>query len=276
MVVAPPGHVIIEGDSSAIEAVLDGYFAHSPRLINLAKAGIHDWFNAVVHNEPFSPDLPFAELKALCKAAKAKYSKESREVTKRTIHASAYMATPMRMNEEYPDEFPTVAIARKYQNMLLDTEIGGDLKRWWKETLDRAAHDKYLLNPFGFRHRFFHVYGWDNRRRQYILGDDAKRAIAFLPQSTASAIQDVYIEQLYYLTSWVEWMALPIHDSIIGYVPVDRADEAAKIMNSVMTAAIPELGGLDIGAEISISAPAGNWAPRSETNPLGMSQWIAS
>ena len=278
MIVAPPGHCIIEGDSSAIEAVLDGYFARSPRLINLAKAGIHDWFNAVIHNEPFSPDLPFDELKALCKAAKSRYSKESREVTKRTIHATAYMTTPMRMNDEYPDEFPTVAIARKYQNALLDTEPGRDLQRWWHETLDRAVHDRYLINPFGFRHRFFHVYGWDSKRKKHTLGDDAKRAIAFLPQSTASAIQDTYIEALWkesHPHDWLlypfrEWLCLPIHDSLFHYVPMEWKDWAVNTLYSVMARPIPELGGLAIGAEIKVSGEGGNWADASEDNPLGM------
>ena len=38
-------------------------------IYDLAKAGIHDWFNSVVHGEAFSPDLPFDELQAACQDA---------------------------------------------------------------------------------------------------------------------------------------------------------------------------------------------------------------
>jgi DNA polymerase family A len=272
MVVAPAGCVLLEADSSAIEAVLVGYFARSERYIRLARCGIHDWFNSVVHGEAIPLNLSEADLRGACKEAKRRYSKESREVAKRVIHLTAYHGTPERMQEEYPEHFATVAIARKLQNTLLATEPGDDLKRWWDETLKQAAHDRYLTTPFGARHRFFHVYGWDKRRQCYILGDDAKRAIAFRPQNSASMIQDLFIEALW--ASPIEpWLRLPVHDSLLAVVPLEHAHDAAKTMQSVFTTPILELGGLSIGAEISMSREGGNWAPRSDLNPLGMEEW---
>ena len=263
MVIAPPSHVLLEADSSAIEAVLVGYFAKSRRYTLLAKAGIHDWFNSVVHGESFSPDLPFDELRVLCKMAKKHYSKESREVAKRVIHATAYMTTPMKMNEEYPDQFPTTASARKMQNMLLSTGPGEDLKRWWDETLKQAAHDRFLMTPFGARHRFFHIFTYDKRSNTFKLGDDAKRAIAYRPQNSASMIQDSYVLALW-ASPLRDWLRLVIHDSCLAVVPQERAQEAARAMRGVFTAPIPELGGLTIGAEVSMSEPGGNWADMKE------------
>lgn len=278
MVVAPVGYVLVEADSSAIEAVLVGYFARSDVYIRLAKAGIHDWFNSVVHGEHISLYLDYQGLRAACKAAKQRYSKESREVAKRVVHATAYRTTPARMNDEYPNEFPTVGIARKLQNKLLETPPGQDLQRWWKETCDRASHDKFLMSPFGGRHRFFHVYGYDRRRGIYTLGDDAKRAIAYLPQHCASMMQDIYVDAL-----WngpvAPWMRLPIHDSIIAVAPASEAQSVAKAMSDTFQMPISELGGLQVGAEVSISGVTedptnpGNWAPRSLDNPLGMETW---
>ena len=109
MVIAPPGHVILEGDSSAIEAVLVGYFARSERYIRLAKAGIHDYFNSLVHGDEIPLDTDETTLRAACRAAKARYDKPSREVAKRVVHLTAYRGTPERMCEEYPDQFATVA-----------------------------------------------------------------------------------------------------------------------------------------------------------------------
>lgn len=269
MVIAPPGHVILEADSSAIEAVLVGYFARSERFIRLAKCGVHDWFNSLVHGEPIPLDLSEVDLRAACKGAKVRYDKPSREVAKRVVHLSNYRGTPEKMQEEYPEEFATVKDARVLQKLYLDSEPGQDIQRWWKQTLDRASHDRFLLNPFGFRHRFFHIYGYDRTNQSYKLGDDAKRAIAFLPQSTASALQDVYIEGLWSLPM-ASWLALPVHDSLLAYVPVAEALEAAAATQRVFTQPIPELGGLTIGAELSMSGPQGNWGPRTPENPDGM------
>jgi hypothetical protein len=259
MVVASPGHVLVEADSSAIEAVLVGHFARSPRYINLAKAGIHDWFNAVVHDGGFSPDLPYDELRAQCLAAKAHYSKESREVAKRVVHLTAYRGTPERIHEEYPDHFDSTATARRLQNMLLSTDIGGDLKAWWQETLDRAGKERFLVNPFGLRHRFYHIFTYNKTRGTYEPnGDDAKRAIAFLPQSTASFLQDEYVLTLWHdHPEFREWACVPIHDSLLCEVPEAHAQEAAATLHKVFTMPIPELGGLVVGAEVNIGP---HWA----------------
>jgi hypothetical protein len=261
MVVAPPGHVIIEADSSAIEAVLVGYFARSQRYINLAKAGVHDWFNSLMHGEGFSPDLPLDELKVLCKAAKARYDKASRDIAKRCVHLTAYRGTPERMAEEYPDDFPTVASARKPQNILLASPIGQDLQAWWKSTLERAGHDKFLMNPFGGRHRFFHIFTYNKRRQCFEAnGDDAKRAIAYLPQSSASAIQDIYVLKMWE-TPLKEWLRMIVHDSCLAIVPEAELDNASRIMYNTMSSPIPELGGLEIGVEVKWGKNWGEMEP---------------
>ena len=241
MVVAPPGYVLIEADSSAIEAVLVGYFARSERYMNLAKAGIHDFFNSVVHGEAIDPNLPFEELRVACQAAKKRYSKESREVAKRVVHLTAYRGTPERMHDEYPNEFPTTAVARKLQNLLLATGPGEDLKRWWDDTLKQAAHDRFLQTPFGARHRFFHVYGYDRKRQCWTLGDDAKRAIAFRPQNAASMIQDNFVIALWG-SPIAPWLRLAIHDSVLAVTPLEHAPDVVAAFQSVFTAPIPETG----------------------------------
>jgi hypothetical protein len=43
---APEGYTFWARDFTGIEAVLVGYFAHSPKYIRLAKLGVHDYFNA--------------------------------------------------------------------------------------------------------------------------------------------------------------------------------------------------------------------------------------
>src|SRR4029077_17986758 len=52
MIVAAPGHVLVEADGSAVEAVLVGYSAGSEAYIKLAKAGIHGWLMSHMIGEP--------------------------------------------------------------------------------------------------------------------------------------------------------------------------------------------------------------------------------
>jgi uracil-DNA glycosylase len=262
MIVAAPGHLLIEADSSAIEAVLVGWFANSPSYIKLAKAGIHGWMVAAYHGYEISIDD--VDLARKCAEAKAEWP-DDYDPMKRIVHLSAYKGTPMRIAEEYPEEFPTVAAARKLQNFYFDTPAGQDIRRWHEQVCMQAAHDGYLDNPFGYRHYFYSVYNYDKRRDKFIPGDDAKRAVAFLPQSTASAVQTEYLLEM--VNRLRPWLRLIVHDSFLNEAPEEHALENAVVMRDVMLQPISQLGGLTIGVEVSVGR---NWAPADASNPDGM------
>lgn len=225
--IAHPGYVLIECDSSAIEAVLVGYFGGSERYIELAKQGVHKWLAEQFAGRPVSKKEPLYDQ------------------IKRIVHMSNYMGTPQRIAEEYPEDFPTVALARKLQDFYFATDAGRDVRRFQSAMIAVASYHRYLQTPFGQRHYFFDVLMGDGK-----LGEDAKRAVAFMPQATASALQSRFL------------MALPeeirqfaraiIHDSIVMEVPQAEADDIARVLYQTMTASVPELGGLAIGAECKI------------------------
>lgn len=232
MVIASPGHVLIECDSSAIEAVLVGYFAGSQRYIDLAKAGVHKWLASQYAGRVVGKDEPLYDQ------------------IKRVVHLSNYMGTPMRIHEEYPDTFASVKEARKLQEFYFAQEPVKDVSRWHQQVMVQAHRENRLQNPFKYRHYFFDVLhhangGWS-------MGDDAKRSVAFLPQSTASAIQTEYVlaaADFPLLAPCLRWI---VHDSIIMEVPVEDAQAAASALQSVMTQPIAELGGLSIGVEVKV------------------------
>lgn len=263
MIVAAPGHLLVEADFSAIEAVLVGWFAGSSRYISLAKAGVHGWLTSALHGSHIPLDSP--DLASLCRAAKKTWH-DDYEKCKRVVHLSNYKGTPQRMAEEYPDEFPDVKGARRLQNFYFDTAPGQDVRAWQDRVCLQAAHDCYLDNPYGYRHWFYEVSHYDKRREKFVAGEDAKRAVAFLPQSTASAIQS---EVLLRLAERIrEWLRLIIHDSFLCEAREDAALDTAKVLGEEMLNPIPELGGLTIGVEISVGR---NWAPwHAEHNPDGM------
>lgn len=267
MIVAPPGHVLIEFDSSAIEAVLVGYFGGSERYMRLAKVGVHDWVTSCKVGKPIPLDLPFEELKARCKAIKKEYPNE-REMIKRVVHLSNYCGTPARIFEEYPEYFRNEKEAADLQGLYFETEAGRDVVAWQRKTIDIAHKEHVLKTPFGYWHYFFNVMSYDKVYRKWRRGDDAKRAVAFRPQATASAIQTEIILWLRdHHPDLLAFLRLIIHDALVAEVPEGLVEVVGRAMNAAFTQGWKELGGLSIGAE-------GKWGrnlgERSSTNPDGL------
>lgn len=263
MIVASPGCKLVEGDAAAIEALLVGYFANSPRYMRLAKAGVHGWLTSSLHGEHIPIDLPFDELSKRCKGAKSKWPGDY-EKCKMVVHLSAYLGTPRRIHEEHSELFPTEREARDLQNFLLQSEPWQDVKAWQKKTVEIAHANKALENGFGLRHRFYTLYAWNVRRQVWEFGEDAKRAVAFVPQSAAAAIQRLVVHRL--LTAMPEargWLCLLVHDAVIADVPDQRVDEYCKALHQAMTAPIAELGGLSVGTEL-----------KTGVNLADMTEWV--
>jgi DNA polymerase len=270
MIVATPGHKLIEGDSAAIEAVLVGYFAGSARYRRLAKCGVHGWLTAKLHGLEIPLTLEDSELQKQSKLSKKQWP-DDYEKMKRVVHMSNYLATKRRIHEEYPDDFPTEREAGKLQQFYLGSEPGQDIRAWQKSTVELAHASKALENNFGLRHRFYSLYAWNARRSAWEFGDDAKRAVAFRPQSAAAAIQRIVVKRLLErMPEALAWLCLLVHDSIIADVPDAFVGHYCQTLYDVMTSPIDELEGLTIGAEILVGE---NAAPRDAENPGGMAEW---
>jgi len=206
-----------------------------------------------------------ADLAKACRAAKKQWP-DDYEKCKRVTHLTGYLGTPRRIYEEYPDDFTSEAEARRLQQFLLSTDAGADIKAWQRSTVERAHAQKYLENFYHLRHRFYSLFQWNPRRQSFEFGDDAKRAVAFCPQSIASFIQsDVVLAMV--AAGWGAMLRAIIHDSIIMEVLVERAVEAARALYAALTTPIAVLNGLAIGAEVMIGR---NLAPHTDDNPEGM------
>jgi uracil-DNA glycosylase len=271
MIVASPEHLLVEADAAAIEAVLVGHFAGSERYMRLARCGVHGWLTSAFHGQPLPLDWPATELSQRCKAAK-KLWPEDYEKLKRVVHLSNYLGTKRRIREEYPDDFATEKEAGQLQQFYLDSLPGTDVRAWQRATVEQAHAAKALENSFGLRHRFYNLWTYNPRRRAFEFGDDAKRAVAFRPQSAAAAIQRLVLRALSSrLPDALAWLCLPVHDALIADVPCARVDEYAQVLYEVMTAPVAALGGLVIGAEVTVGQ---NAAPfDAEENPGGMQPW---
>ena len=257
-IIASPGHVLIEADSAAIEAVIVGYCAQSPRYIRAAKAGIHDIFMSHVRayregGRGIDIALADKDLIDACRAAKKEDAtrpalQQIRDACKRCIHGTNYGLSPFGMHDEYPDEFPTQKVATELQEMYLN--LFPEIKSWMRTTREQADRQTFLDNHYQYRHYFFAVTKWNSAYQRYDLGSDGKRCIAFLPQSDASAIQTEDLLTLADDEQVRRMLRLIIHDSFVLECPLDMVDYACNKLNITMSRPRPELGGLSIGVEI--------------------------
>ena len=262
-VVAQPGCRLLEVDFASIEAIKVGERAQDPDYIRLARFGIHAGMCTYVLNRPFErswlKDRP-DELRQMFD--EIKYSKDEKtkiiyDTTKRFVHGKAYGLTVYGMTMQFPELFPNLDVARKYERIF--NEFAPKVVKWQHATQDRAARQHYLggkaEHPYGYKHWFWSVFTYkkitaDQYYRTIALaqkhgveppvtiingihfkisyGEDAKRTLAFFPQSIAAGdLKEAeielfdpespsYIGDAYYGATPLRG---PIHDSLLLEIP---------------------------------------------------------
>jgi uracil-DNA glycosylase family 4 len=298
---------LLEVDYSGIEAVLVGWFARSPAYIRLAKQGVHAGLASHVIGEPYDPTWDDQTLAAylldIKKRTKTDRNDSLYDICKRVVHGSGYCLTPFGMQRNFPEQFPTVAKAEKLQKIYFS--MAPDIPAW-QTLVQRFAHDHGYLggpgdppfgHPYGYRHWFWSVVGYQRLtmaqylRRQskgqpvtmvnnvpysVVHAEDAKRAVAFLPQSTAAAILKEAMLELFANPEGANYVGdayfgrtplrAPIHDSLLLEVPLRVWDRTLERVLRVMQAPLPALPcppawGLGLSLSIGVEAKAGsNWA----------------
>lgn len=244
LVVAEDGYILLERDYSAIEAVLVGYFARDPAYIRLAKLGIHAYLASHVLGRPADLAWSDKDLKAYFKEIKKSEDNRVQAVyngAKRTVHLSAYGGTPRKMNQAEPSIFPTIKYAEWLQGVYW--ELCPLVKRWQLETQMEAHQNGYLRNPFGYIHRFTHVFRNVKENGKWVRkpGDQANDVLAFLPQSSAAGIIKEAMLRLFEREETREWLRLQVHDSLVLECPLTIVDEVDKVLREEMERPILQL-----------------------------------
>lgn len=263
MFVAPQGSVFWARDYSGIEAKLVGYFVGSARYTRLAALGVHAFLASHILHRP--ADLSWSDSDLLLHFKEIKRDKGIYDRAKRTVHASNYMVSPNKLVIEYPEIFPTIKDAAALQGLYFD--IFPEIRGWHKDLCQRVDGTKrrhlgeepetvdpwtlgvcHAVNPFGYTHRFYNVLDWElveyEGKKEWIssYGEDAKRLISFLPQSTAAAIIKRAAKGIWYSGSRVrETLRLLIHDEIFGECVENEVGDALVLSKQIMEAPIPEL-----------------------------------
>lgn len=275
-VVPQKGCKLIELDFAGIEAVQVGWFAADPQYIRLSKLGMHAFVASHAEEFPEEPaqkewgDKKLGEyLKYIKNEPKYKllYNK-----SKRATHGTAYGLTAFGLRSNYPELYPKTSDAQKVIDLILKKVAPSVYK--WQESIKLQAHEQHYLggetHPYKYKHWFWNVYNYKrvsaydagrfikngspcvqhgNTWYQVTLGDDAKRAIAFFPQSTAGGNireaclrlftpgSEYYIGDVFYGKTPFR---MPIHDSIVLEAPNSKVDYTLEKALAAMSLPIKE------------------------------------
>ena len=286
-VVAAKDCFLFEADFSAIEALLVGYLIKDPNFMRLANLGIHSWHASHILGKPVSLEGSDKEvgkrLKVIKDLDRVQYDK-----SKICVYGSLYAQSPWGLQKTWPETFPTVADAANNQDLLF--QICPKLKQWHKETQLLAWQKGYLGlddSPWKYRHWFWDVFTWNERKGKRDPGKDSKRVLAYGPQHIAAGC--LYeaslriakkIKHCYYGKTPIRAL---IHDSILGEAEDRYKDYILPILKEEMTEPIKELpldpswgmgDYLSIGVAIKVGK---NWADMEQVDlaELGVASDLA-
>lgn len=259
--VAAPGHVLVELDYRAIEAVLVGYYAGDQDYVRAAKLGVHAILASHIQSRPISLTLPDEEIRRIVVDIK-RGDPRMYAASKMVVHGSNYGGSARRLRIEYPEYFPSTGDAKRLQDIYFST-IARKVKRWQGETLSLAHSQHYLQNVFGYRHWFWDVLHWVGGGVME-WGTDAKRSLGFQPQSTAAGMMSEAILRIAQCREVFEMLRWTIHDALLAEIPDDKwLGDNIRYIKTCMENPFEQMGGLSIEVEVSIGK---NWGEMEEWN----------
>ena len=273
MFVAPPGWTFWARDFSGIEAVLVGWFARSDRYQRLAKIDIHAFYTAYALYE-LEKAIPYDALPqekwpddqlALALSQIKREFKQRRQNNKIMVHGGNYLMGPFEAQETQLKELGVVVPMKDIKRLQgFYNELFPEIGEWhqkvtgkWANGLGVAepseqenAHQRtWLRTPFGNWHHYYHVLDWSKAGSGWEAkyGPDAKRSVAFLPQSSGRFILTRSMQRL--AQDVQDTVRLLLHDEILGICRTDHLSHCLEVSKDEMERPIPELNGLVIGTE---------------------------
>lgn len=312
-IVASSSNRLLEVDFGGSEAVDFGWWCRDPNYIQLAKLGVHAGLASHILKRPYDPAWSQDDLGKYFKEIKEsedQHVKETYTTSKSFVHAFSFGMTIQGMVLQFPHVFHTTKIAEHYAEVF--RMMAPKAVPFQRQIRELAFKQHYLggpgVHPFGFKHWFWSVFtykkitsaqywkiiaiarkkGWSdgdapvaNFNGQYFrvnLGEDGKRAVAFLPQSTtAGKLQDVMLRlfdpaspcYIGTIADGVTPLRAPIHDSLLLEIPTRVFELVAEVVfremqRPFLQMPMPEAWGLgpylSTGVSAKTGAPGASWA----------------
>lgn len=286
---AASGCKMISIDFAGIEAVLTGWFAGDKDYMRLAYLGVHAYVTAQKVGEPADLKWSDEDLLAHFNMIKNKYKKEYKQ-NKKVVHTSNYLGGAAGIYRSQPEMFASIKEAQALQDFYF--EVAPKIKQWQINTVNMAAKQKFLggpgQHPFGYKFWFWDVltyervdigkYTWLQKQGKMVsrmqdmhfainLGPDAKPAVACMPQSSAGGEmyetslrlfvpeEPNYIGDTYFGRTPLRAL---VHDEYWLEVEDRHVDRVIASAYQEMTRAIPQMGGLVLGASVKVGKNLGS------------------
>lgn len=185
MVVARPGHTLLEFDYRSFHAQTLAFEAEDPDYLRLAKLDIHSYLTAHLVRHPDRNKLLGFDDASLAQAlAEIKHNNQFvRDYkAKRAVLGYGFGMGWRKLYMLNRDSFDSQADAKKVMDML-----NGLFPRAcaWRDRIRHQAHEQgYLMSRFGCIRWFWEVFKWDGTGWKS-GGDDSEAAVAFLPANDA-------------------------------------------------------------------------------------------
>ncbi|MFA5352622.1 MAG: DNA polymerase [Thermodesulfovibrionales bacterium] len=244
---------LVEADYKALEAQLVGYYAGDPGYLRAAKMGVHAILQSHVQDKVIDLSLPDYQILDMVRRLK-KDDPVMYDNCKHVVHGSNYGGSAKRMRMEFPDAFESVAAAKRIQDIYFST-IARKVKQWQQHTLHLAYQQHFLENVFGYRHYFWDALHYVGNTLEW--GTDAKKVLAFLPQSTGAGVLSEALLRLHTFPEVFRMARWIIHDSLLAEIPEDKLPWAIGVIKHCMEYPIALLGGLSIEVDVKIGV---NWS----------------
>lgn len=251
-VIPSPGMVLMEFDWKAMEAVLTGYFAQDPGYMRISTLDAHSYFASfILYNdgkipEPADAHWPDEKLLPFLEDIRNRFPTE-RYDAKRVNLATGYgmkykhLAALLRCSRDQ---------AKKY--LIIKDEMAPLVAKWKKDTMLQAHNEGRLSTPFGYIRYFFEVLkkGKDGKWRE---GKESNESLAFRPQSSGSSMLRETLLHSGGRDGDLFNLLAPIHDALFLECYPDYCSEVVAFIKPFMERKWPELGGLSIAVDVSIS-----------------------
>jgi hypothetical protein len=279
---------LFEFDFSGIEARLVGYFARGPKddatYYRLAGLGPHAYVASHLIGKPADLRLPDAELVQIFKAIKKGHQIQY-DKAKRTVHGNGYGMTHRGMYLMFPDLYASEKDAKRTQDVFFAC---APTVPAWQSAMQQLANDQTYVggvpapgktiltdlnaHPYGYRHEFYSVVAYrplgprarakaeaerlpiveiNGKAFVQIRGEDAKRVLAFFPQSSAAGILKEVLLALFAYPDAPSYIGdayfgrtplrAPIHDSLLLELPRRAEDRVLEHVFREMLRPVEEM-----------------------------------
>lgn len=287
-IIADAGNVLIERDYKAEEALLLGYYAQDDLYMRAARLGIYSWLLGPKLGKPVDLNRPDKEVLADLNAIKYGHPflySVYKTCTLGVGYGMGVKSLATRLEPYYVDEAKEIALAEAQKKRWwkdinpakpfddarvveltfnLTSELAKaaalDFQKSFESAApkvvefqsrirDQAHRERKLTNAFGYTRHFYDVF--TKRDGKWVLGSEAEKVLAFLPQSTGAGIMSeclISVDEIFGSDPDFN-PCITEHDKIVCEVSEANWQNYQAALKQIMDGPIHALGNLEIETE---------------------------